>query len=110
MWSVWLADHWWHIQAESAPALEARARYSGLLKHRCKGSRSRYRAKEEEEQKQQEHQIKLQWKRAPSKGSSSKPTKQQKLQSSFDKLSKFAVDAEVAAFFYAEGIPLKKVR
>ena len=66
----------------------------------------------EHEEKQEQAQKELERKRAASSASNSsvsKPLKQQKLESGFAKQSKAEVDAAVAAFFYAEGIPFVKV-
>ena len=65
----------------------------------------------EREMQQEQRQKELQQKRAASSSSASasKPSKQQKLESGFARQSKALVDAEVAAFFYAEGIPFAKV-
>ena len=65
----------------------------------------------EHEMHQEQRQKELQQKRAASSSSASasKPSKQQKLESGFARQSKALVDAEVAAFFYAEGIPFAKV-
>ena len=63
------------------------------------------------EVQQEQRQKEQEQKRAASNSSASnsKPSKQQKLESSFANQSKARVDAAVAAFFYAEGIPFAKV-
>ena len=63
----------------------------------------------EEQQEKDEQQLQQARKRARSAVSSSNPTKQQRLDGHLVRLDKQKMDASVATFFYAEGIPFVKV-
>ena len=63
----------------------------------------------EEQHEEDQQQLQQAQKRASSAVSSSNPTKQQRLDGHLVRLDKQRMEARVATFFYAEGIPFAKV-
>ena len=63
----------------------------------------------EEQHEEEQQQLQQARKRASSAVSSSNPIKQQRLDGHLVRLDKQKMDARVATFFYAEGIPFAKV-